>query len=143
VIVLRIFLLTSFACFLPSIEFGLLTISTIVKPLPTNLFLTHFGELLATLLHPVGSFTGSMEIIQLSLFHSVLRLFCIDRFAFDLVRKRRETLAATRKENDSSNEENEETKSGYRDLLSLYIEKGWCYPLLPLPLPYVPMVRWR
>jgi cytochrome P450 len=54
------------------------------------------------------------------------RLSCIDRFAYDLIRKRRETIAAASKTVVANDDE---SRSEYRDLLSLYIEKGASIPL--------------
>ncbi len=58
----------------------------------------------------------------------ISRLYCIDRFAYKIVRNRRETLAALRKEKAQNQKENEDeddhSQTGFRDLLSLYIDKG-------------------
>lgn len=60
----------------------------------------------------------------------IYRLYCIDQFAYKIVRNRRETLAALKAEKQKNGEsesenENEDLNTGYRDLLSLYIDKGF------------------
>jgi hypothetical protein len=54
------------------------------------------------------------------------RLFWIDRFAYQIVKKRREDIAEIKKQKDAKaiSEVEDEADSGFRDLLSLYINKG-------------------
>lgn len=106
---------------------GLQIILIIVKHLRMNRFLTLFGDSSAISPQQDGFFIISFVFCEFFLYR--IRLYCIDRFAYDLVRKRRDTISAATKEKKS--EENEDSQSGYRDLLSLYIEKGLIF------LPFV------
>jgi hypothetical protein len=62
------------------------------------------------------------------------RLFWIDRFAYQIVRKRRDAIAEMKKERATKglSSTEDEADSGFRDLLSLYINKG------PSILPSLP-----
>ena len=117
-------------------EFGLVNILIIVKHLQMNLSLILFGDWNDILLLLDGYFIGGFISLSFLSFFLILisilflfRIFCIDRFAYDLVRKRRETIKALNKEKQMKNQEQNkdmdgEFHSGFRDLLSLYIGNG-------------------